>query len=145
MVEVAAGVMAAADISAAVERRTRWAAADTSAAERRARWAVVDTSAAVACVVRPTVAALRTWAHVWAEVGHVSEADRTSAGVISAADQRGRGLAAGQREDDLLRGTVSKLSGSMISVRSPRTAQTGTPRSVEITRQHASAETETRA
>ena len=139
-----AGVMAAA---AAVERRTRWAAAGISAAaERRAQWAVVDTSAAVACVlvVRPTLAALRTWAHVWAEVGHVSEADRTSAGVISAADQRGRGLAADQREGDLLRDPVSMLSGSMISVRSPRTAQTGTPRSVEITMQQTSAETETR-
>jgi hypothetical protein len=77
-------------------------------------------------------------------VGHVSEADRTSAGVISAADQRGRGLAADQREGDLLRDPVSMLSGSMISVRSPRTAQTGTPRSVEITMQQTSAETKTR-
>jgi hypothetical protein len=129
----AAEVTAAVVVAAAVERRTRWAAADTSA--------VVDTSAA-ACVlaVRLMLAALRAWA----EVGHISEADRISARVISAADQRDRGLAAERRECDLLRGPVSVLSGFMLRVRSQRTAQTETPRSiVEITKLQTSAETGT--
>jgi hypothetical protein len=121
---------------AVVERRTRWAAADTLVAVDTL--AVVDTlAAAAACVLaaRLMLAALRAWA----AVGHISEADRTSARVISAADQRDRGLAADQREYDLLRGRVP-----MLSVRSHRPAQTGTPRSDEITRQQTSAETETR-
>jgi hypothetical protein len=88
------------------------------------------------------LAALRAWA----AVRHVSEADR-----ISAAEQRDRGLAADQQECDLLRGQVSVLSSSVVSVRSQRTAQTatpwsvemqtGTPWSVEIAKQQASAET----
>jgi hypothetical protein len=136
--------------AAAVERRTQWAAADTSVAVERRAWV-----AAVACIlaVRRMLAAARAWAAVecvlaahrmlaarraWA-VGHASEADPISA------EQQARGLAAERRECDLPRGRVSKLSDSMLSGRLQRMARTGTPRSGEINKQPASAETETQA
>ena len=138
--EVAEVILAA----AAVERRMQWAAADTSVAVERRAWV-----AAVACIlaVRRMLAAARAWAavecvlaaHRMLAVGHASEADPISAG------QQARGLAAERRECDLPRGRVSKLSDSMLSGRLQRMARTGTPRSGEINKQPALAETETQA
>ena len=147
---------AAVDTSAAVALRTS-AAVVACVLVARLIWVALRTSAAAAeCVlaVHLTWAAVRAWVaaecglavrHILAAVrasaavAHVLEADRVSpARVTSAAEPRGRASAAvarvsevDQRECDLLRGQVSVRSGSKVSPRSPRAAQTGTPRSVE--------------
>jgi hypothetical protein len=131
-------VVEVAEVMAVAERRTRWAAADTLVAVRA--WVAAGTSEAAACVlaVHLMLAALRAWV---AAAEHISEAARISARVISAADKRDRISAAGQRDRDLLRGPVSMLSASTLSIRSQHTAQTETPSSiVEMAKRQASAE-----
>jgi hypothetical protein len=143
------------DTSAAVALRTS-AVVVACVLVARLIWAALRTSAAAACVLAVHLiwAAVRAWVAaecglavrlIWAAVrasaavAHMSEADRVSpARVTPAAEPRGRASAAvarvsevDQRECDLLRGRVSARSGSKVSPRSQRAAQTGTPRSLE--------------